>query len=422
MESNLPQKESSSWREIKMTKKVISGLALLGVAVLTFFCYWFFLASTKNNTEVDDISYRAETYSLTNANNFSKAEELVKNKLASNQESCNLNIDLVNIYLEKASVLSAEKENSALLARNILLGLEKEKKCVSDRWYNFIGYSYEVLNDLGPAESYYDKGLSLYPDSVELLFQKGHLLWLKGEEVDSIGAYLEAEKKLGSDVTDKTSKGKLALALASYYGSNGRDFQRAEEYFMQAVSLIDSNRLRAEAYFGLSTLNFYYKDNLDDSSKYALEAIKTDPQDDLGYIAFARVKIKQLAENNSDKQQVETELKAAGEQLNKALTLNPQRTIAHLWQGKLAFLAGDTAGALGIFDRALGLVGTDLSLSKTEKGLMEGEIYFAKGVVFQSMSNQAEAENYFKKAFGLNPVKTIFMLQQMKIDSVLLKS
>jgi tetratricopeptide (TPR) repeat protein len=279
-------------------------------------------------------------------------------------------------YAQKGSLEFKEAEYGlkAIETANQVLSLDAN----SSEAYRIIGYANEIMNKFDDALSAYKKAISLDPKNSLAYSNIGHAYNLLGDKTNAEANYLRALE------IDNNSVHAL-YNLSRLYFMNGY-YEKAKEYAEKVLSSSTNSRFLAEAYdlLGLIAAN---KNNFDLALKNFNLSISQDPSLALSYVHAANAKIEivnamfmsgNMEAFRKDKDQA---LAEANNLCDKAISLNPNLTVAYIGKAQILALSEKYAEALTVIKKAQEVVKTDITLGASEKEDVAKEIALRSSVI-----------------------------------------
>ena len=372
-------------------KNKIIAVSIAIVAVLALGIVWYFFPSAENV----QLKAAVEAARLNNSGDYAGAQNFLLEKIKTDS-SPELKLLLANSYLDEGAVRGRETEASEK-ARDILFGLDKSYY-QSAYLYVLLGYSYEIVGDFDNALGYYGRALILDKTSVSTLFGIGNANRLNGNLARAKEYYDKAENNI-----NKSTDNSVSIKVYAAQGKMSGAPEKSEEYFLKALPLADSKAFKSELYANLSHAK-YLQNDLPNAIEYAGLAIKTDPSNELGYIAYAKATI-------SDKVLLQKNAQKVEEYLVKAIFLAPRKAESQYWMGKLDFVLGKYDLAIKSYDTARIFIPKDNTLGKSDRDVLLSDILFDESIVY-FFKKDGKYLSYLKEAFKYNPVKTLYMLDK----------
>lgn len=330
---------------------------------------------------------------LNNSGDYAGAQKLLIEKIKTNF-SPEMRLLLATSYLDEGSVRERQAEASKK-AQSILFGLEKAYY-KSVYMYDLIGYSYEMIGEFDKALGYYNRSLIMDNKSVNTLYSIGHTYWFKGDLVKAKEYYSKAEA-----VINKTTDNSVVVKVYAAQGSMNADPKKSEGYFLKALSITDSKAFRAELYANLSQARYLQKD-FTKAIEYAGSAIKIDPSNELGYLAYSKAALlnKDFLQKNAP---------TVEEYLVKSIFLAPGKAEPQYLMGKFDFVFGKPDLAIISYDTARKYIPNDISLNKYGRNALMSDVLFDEAVVYVS-KNDPKYKSFLIEAFRYNPTKIAYTL------------
>ena len=266
-------------------------------------------------------------------------------------------------YAQKGSIEFSEEENAekAIELTKEVLVLDPKN---SDALY-IQGYSNEIMENYDEALKLYDQALEINPQNAGIISQKGHAYKLMGE--------LEKARELFEKALEIDQNQPHALAnLANIYLGENKT-EQAVSMYKDVISLSKNARLKAEAAYALSSIYTFSEDYVL-AEEFINQTITFDPAFDLGYIGLGRLQFLQAFQADLTEEEIGMHLTDSFNNLIFALNLNAEKTLAYYQLGLQYSVLEEDEKAQEMFEMALSVVDTDITLSVTEKDAMRQEI------------------------------------------------
>ena len=168
-----------------------------------------------------------------------------------------------------------------LFEESLAIFKELQNKQETANILNYLGSSFENLNDLNKAKDYYDDALSL-TDKNNFPSETAFILANYGSLLDTKKSYTDAKEKY-KDALDLTKSSKNSLVRAKTLNrmawllgvSTHEDFNLSEKYFNEAVSIYDNLQNMIEKATVLNNIGvmFLEKHDLPQAKKYYLQSL-----------------------------------------------------------------------------------------------------------------------------------------------------
>ncbi len=331
---------------------------------------------------------------------FDKAIEEVDKILKKEANSNKAKIFKAQVLSGKAST-TYDEENSAQEVLQILEEvLATEPNNVEA--LSVKGYSYEIRNMFEPALESYKQAMKLDPLNPDVLNQIGHVYDLQGKKDEARKYYLKANKQDGANVS-------VMLNLARNYLSNQQP-ARAEILLNKASKKETNVRAKAEMY-SLSAAVALSKD-VNDPSNYKKardlydKAVEADDTFALGFAGRGWMSFLMLVNSQNSEEENNNNLNLSLKDIDKAIELNPEQTIAYFYKAKCLEVMGDIEGSTKLLNKALSIVETDITLMEDEKDQVKQMIEF----YIQDFSNRQN----LKEEISFNMSDTILSFLEPK--------
>jgi len=398
---------------MRIFQKKIFLFLIVPLVILMVIASILISISLKENNKTKELNKSFQNvYTLLLQNNFEQAKSILNEKIEKYPQNSQLKLGLANIYLKEANEFPIIWDENILEAQGIIKEALEENKDNIDAYY-LLGNSYEMNGDFDQSLEYYQKALKIQPNSPKLLFQIGHLYWyLKGNPDEIMYYYREAESNI-NDTTIDDIKGRIYAGIAVIEDVFVHDYDKAEEYFKKAASVIPDISLKAEFYSDLSCLELDRRYNIEKALKYAEQSLAVDENNEFAHVIYAKVMVAKISQEATS---TPSEIEKLKQYLFGAMLINPYRSLTRYISGQLFFIVGDRKSALEEYDQALEIADKDYSLGEREKMIRKGDIYFSKALVYLIEDNLIEASKNMKESFFYNPVKTVFMINEMNLN------
>ncbi|MFA6446413.1 MAG: tetratricopeptide repeat protein, partial [Candidatus Paceibacterota bacterium] len=146
--------------------------------------------------------------------------------------------------------------------------------------------------------------------------------------------------------------------------------EKAREQFLKVIGTGFNNRLRAEAYYNLSSIAFYGSstDSIKQSYDYASSSLEIDPTYSFAYLALGRAYV------------AGGDYKKAGPMLDNAIELYQDLSMAYEWRGNMYVKMGKLQDAIIAYE-------AEKKAALVDMGLMENE---RKNFISNAAFNQAD--------------------------------
>lgn len=370
------------------TKKILSVAVLVILAIGAA----YLLLQGQTNTYTREA---AQAEGLNRSGDYVGAQNFLLEKI--NADSApELKLLLANSYLEEGEA-KGTRQAAAINARELLLGVERTGYS-SAYLYDLLGDSANIIHDSERANAYYNKALSINPESVHSLYGLGVSYLFDGQAKKAKVYFNKAESSI-AQATDDFLKTKVYIAQGRISG----DLKKSEEYFEKAFTLAASKREKAELYALMSGAR-YLQNDMPKAIEYAELAVEADPSDANGYIAYAKAVI-------SDKSLLEAHAPKAEAYLVKAIFLAPRSAEPQYWMGKLDASFGKYDLAIKSYDTAATFIMKDATSSVLAKASLMSDVMFDQSVVHY-LKKDSRYKDFFREAFNLDVVKTLYRIRE----------
>ena len=268
---------------------------------------------------------------------------------------------LATAYAQKGSLEFKEKEygDKAIQVAQQVLSIDSNNA----EAYRIIGYAYEIEQNYPEALNNYAKSISINSTNSLTLASRGHAYYLMGDykkATDDFNAALVIDPNM-DDVL-------LNLARISY---NMEDNKKAEEYLSKISNSSPSVSTKADAYI-LHALIKESEFDIDGALVYFNKALDLDQNSPYVITNVAAMKMilllgggKTINGNDINKLMADVE---------RAITINPNQTIAYTTLGKMKVFVGDANGAMEQFKKAKEVLPNDITLSAEQKKNVSDDI------------------------------------------------
>jgi len=264
-------------------------------------------------------------------------------------------IALASSWVQKGSIEFKEEEygNKAIEIAQQVLAIDPN----NSEAYRIIGYAYEIQDKFDKALVAYDTSLEFNPDNPQVFNHIGHTYDLMGNITKAKQWYL---KSIALD----PSFGQAQLNLARVSVREGNN-QKAIAELERVLSLTDNVQLQAETYYTLGNLKVL-EDRIADAKADMQKAVELSQDYPLAWVGLGKVKFLEISAIDNPEEGSQN-IADAFDHMEKAYTLNPEQTLAYLWEGRIWALIGETSNARGSFEHALSIVDEDITLVGDEK-------------------------------------------------------
>ena len=230
----------------------------------------------------------------------------------------------------------------------------------NDEAWRIIGYANEIMQHYGEAHAAYNQSLAFNPHNVMTLFDNAHAWDLQGK-LDQAETGYRAALALAPDL-DQAHMG-LGRVLTAKGDTDG-----AISQFTQAAASTKNVRLRAEATYSAGIL-IQSRGDTKTAEQYMRNATTIDPSYPLGWAGLGTVLFTKAMSTSSPMN--ETDQQAAVQEsltdLDKAIKLNPNQTVAHIQFATEFALIGHADDAINILEKTKRIVPGDITLNATDK-------------------------------------------------------
>ncbi len=274
------------------------------------------------------------------------------------------NIYLAEAYINKGSLRFQEDEyadKAIVLLQEVLNTQPKNIQALIA-----MGYAYEIKQEYLNAFTYYDRAIEVDPMYDAAYTKRGHAYDLTGDWNKAQADYLKAY-----EINPDNANTLLNLARL-YYRTGGNSNTDLATQFADLVIDKSENSYAIAVASELIGLVAVDTDDFQLAIQYFDFAIENDPMYPGPYEhrAYAKMLLAEDKDTNT-KERLYTE---AGADIEKALSLHTGSSNATALKGLLTFARGQKAEALALYNKALSMVGSDITLGLNEKTVVRDDI------------------------------------------------
>lgn len=225
--------------------------------------------------------------------------------------------------------------------------------------YRALGYADEIQQKYADAHQAYEKAVSLDPKNALALFGDGHVYDLEGNQAKAELGYRAALAADPDCFPAHTGLGRI-------YNARG-DSEKAIAEFKTVYRSSPNTHNKAEAAYSVGMLLAAGNDAAL-ARGYLTQATVLDPAYPLGWYGLGTVLYMQSTATSSlPADQRGNLMLGSVTALNKAITLDPNQSIAYLQLGEDLYVIGEKDSALATLKKASAAVAGDITLSAPEK-------------------------------------------------------
>lgn len=338
----------------------------------------------KDSTYNNKINNKEINTTAQNYHNKSKLGSWDYEKIISNYEKTwiwNLSKEekekLLSTYLSYWNYFYKEEENSKK-AIELLNTMDENYNTLYYKWY-----AKEIVKDYIWALDSYNKWLELknLDDNKKaiLLNQIWHvydLMW----KIDKAQDYYKKAEALWQDLP-------LNLLNRWRYEYRSGNFQVAEKYFNKLITLDINSFMKSEVYFDLSSIYLTKKDWTDKAIEYANHWVESNSSYPNNYISLWIGYIKKWWD----------EFDLAKDNLQKAIELYPNSSIAYKRLGVYFYIKDDFDNAIVNFSKQLDVSLNDITLMQDEKENSKNSAIFDLSKCYALKQDIDQSINYLNK-------------------------
>ena len=314
-----------------------------------------------------DDNAKQESYNFTKAFNEGKFDEIiaeVNKELEKKKDDKDLLEILAGAYLQKGSLEFKEEEfgQKGLEVADKVLALNKQDY----KAYYLKGYAYEIMQKYDQALENYNKANSI-KETALVDNQIGHVYDLQGDNVKAREYYQKA-LAIDKDFVDA----KINLARMAF---SEKKYQEAVDVFADVYQQTANKRKKSDAAYMMGLIYLkkggakYDLKKAERSMQMAVEADQENPNAWLG-LGMATYQ-KAFEDKNVDFKKY---MDMADRSFRMAIKLNPEKALAYLHEARLLLVNGNKKDAALLYNKALTVVDSDITLMADEKLSLKSDI------------------------------------------------
>ena len=293
-----------------------------------------------------------------NRNDFAGAIAGADGQLARNPNDVDALLLKAGTLAQEGSLTFREKEfgAQAIAVAQQALGID----AFSSEAWRIIGYANEIMQNYREAHKDYAQALALDPHNVTAMFDDAHSYDLEGNLVAAEAGYRKALQLTPDFDQAQMGLGRVLMAKGDKKG--------ALAAFAHAAAVSKNARLRAEATYSAGIV-YQSQDDTATAEKYMNAATALDPSYPLGWAGLGTVLFAKAMSTTSPLSNADSlaAVQASLADLDKAIKLNPNQTIAHIQFATEFALIGQGEQAIQILEKTKAVVPNDITLSAADK-------------------------------------------------------
>ena len=365
----MDQAPFSAVPKIQMNKEFLIGavVAVL-VVVLGFLAFWFRtpMGAYFSGTAAQQ---KALSGALTdfNTNNFDQALQASGQVLASDPNNIQALLLKAITLAQEGSLQFKEQEygvQAEAVARQAL-ALDPKN---SEAW-RIIGYSEEIRQNYDAAHQAYTQATALDPKNALAIADDAHAYDLQGNIVKAEAGYMQA-LKINPNL-DLANLGLVRILIRE------QDQQAALPILDRVIAATPNIRYRAEADYMAGSIEINLHDHAQARS-FLEQATATDPSFPLGWFGLSRELFAEAADVSTSttlsNDQRNALAKESLQDLIKAVTLNPNQSIAYMQMGIELIYVGQTDNGIKALKNAEQIMPQDITLNAIDKHALSGQL------------------------------------------------
>ena len=329
---------------------IATAVAVLVIAAILI--GWFaYPSSSAQTTQALDNATNAF-----NQNNFQAALKVTNGLLAKDPHNVQALITKATILAQEGSLQFKEQQygtQAQQLAQQAIALAPKSSEA-----YRILGYSYEIRQMYPQAHQAYETAIKLDPKNALAIFDEAHAYDLQGSTTEAAAGYQDALTIYPNLAAAHRGLGRILVGEGDLPGA----LQQFKNAYAETVNL----HSKSAAAYSIASIELALGD-IKAASDFASESTKLDPTYPLAWTGLGMVRFHQALASTTASSSRQTLIQQSLSDLNKAITLNPDQSLAHLqFAIELASL-GETANAINILKKDAAIVPNDITLSSLQK-------------------------------------------------------
>ncbi len=338
---------------------IITGALVIGAVAVSVY---YFVAPVRKAVIEREMQIVSENFAIGDLNPSIESLEKILTQNLSNDDRVRILIALATLYSQQGSLNFDEKESAA----KALLLLEEALRLNpnNSEAARVMGYAHEISEDYAAATAYYEMAIEFDLNNAMAYSNLGHAYDLQGDLMLAAQNYKHA-------LLIQNDLDHALLNLARVYVRNN-DMDDARMYAEQTVKFSKNNRFISEAYNVLGVISLR-ENKLSEAETSFENAIKADERLANNYVGLVQVRFAMIESNGPDAdinqiiKNTELFIQEAVPLIEKALSLNPNLSVAYITKAKILQMSGDFVGALAAIQQGSSAVSKDITLGALEK-------------------------------------------------------
>jgi tetratricopeptide (TPR) repeat protein len=300
------------------------------------------------------------------SDNFDGAINAALQAASNDISDVNALILLASAYAQKGSVQFQEKEYGQKALDTLAQAISIDPK--NSEAYRVQGFAYEIMSMWPQATESYNKAIELNPKNAHAYANRGHMYDLLGNFANARADYTTA---INIDPNEEHALFNLARLQA-----RAEEYTQAKDLIAKALAISTSSGRKAEMYQVLATIELTNK-NYTEATNDILKSISFNDKLPAAYVTRGEIARAELAEKIFKKEQIpdfQDRVNAIVNDAAKATSIYEGQTSAIVLVGKVLVLLAEYDQATKVFEKALTMIDSDISLGIIEKTNLRAQI------------------------------------------------
>lgn len=326
--------------------------------------FWFYTNQNLLTQNQDELIISSKE-SLDN-DQFDVAIQTSLKAVELDKSNVNALILLATSYAQKGSVEFKEKEYGQKAIDVIAEVLKKDPN--NSEAYRVQGYAYEIMSLWPQATESYNKAIQINPQNAHAYANRGHLY-------DLLGIFDKARSDYEAAIKIDENEEHALFNLARIEARTGNT-ERAKELINKALEQSTNSGRKAEMYQVLANIELA-AENYNEARLYISKSIELNDKLPVAYVTRGEITRSELAEKvfkNEPIPNFEEKIGSIAGDAAKATSIYPNQTGAIVLVGRMSVLLGEYEQAEKLFEKALTMINTDITLGISEKIIAQTEI------------------------------------------------